>query len=219
MTEDQAAHDHESAVGIARYDDLVRPVADGHSDGFCKLIADRRSHAILGAHVLGEYSAETVQVVATAMAAGMSVEQLAEMQFAFLTFTGAVSMAAQKACRTISASGNSRPLGATSDPRNDPLGRWVTQLGDARPSSGASGTSSTSSRNSSAILAIEKSPGCMPSAAPGGLSGLIFTYFGSAGSDQTSRCFSVNHRLIFTMTHRYPSFPDLWGSCGACGPV
>ena len=74
-------------------------MADGHPDGFCKLIADRPSHAILGAHVLGEYSAETVQVVATAMSAGMSVEQLAEMQFAYPTFTEAVSMAAQKVCR------------------------------------------------------------------------------------------------------------------------
>ena len=101
MTEAQAAHDHDVAVGIARYDDLVRPVADGHPDGFCKLIADRHSHVILGAHVLGEYSAETVQVVATAMRAGMNVEQLAEMQFAFPTFTEAVSMAAQKVCRSI----------------------------------------------------------------------------------------------------------------------
>jgi pyruvate/2-oxoglutarate dehydrogenase complex dihydrolipoamide dehydrogenase (E3) component len=101
MTEDQATRDHDIAVGTARYDDLVRPVADGHPDGFCKLIADQHSHAILGAHVLGEYSAETVQVVATAMAAGMKVDQLAEMQFAFPTFTEAVSMAAQKACRAI----------------------------------------------------------------------------------------------------------------------
>ena len=101
LTEDQAAGDHDIAVGIARYDNLVRPVADGHPDGFCKLIADRHSHLILGAHVLGEYSAETVQVVATAMRAGMNVEQLAEMQFAYPTFTEAVSMAAQKVCRTI----------------------------------------------------------------------------------------------------------------------
>jgi hypothetical protein len=35
------------------------------------------------------------------MSAGMSVEQLAEIQFAFPTFTEAVSMAAQKACRAI----------------------------------------------------------------------------------------------------------------------
>ena len=101
MTEDQAAGEYDIAVGTAWYDDLVRPVADGHPDGFCKLIADRHSHAILGAHVLGEYSAETVQVVATAMRAGMNVERLAEMQFAFPTFTEAVSMAAQKVCRTI----------------------------------------------------------------------------------------------------------------------
>jgi len=101
MTEDQAASAHDIVVGIAQYDDLVRPVADGRPDGFCKLIADRHSEAILGAHVLGDYSAETVQVVATAMRAGMNVEQLAEMQFAFPTFTEAVSMAAQKACRAI----------------------------------------------------------------------------------------------------------------------
>ncbi len=80
-------------------------MADGRSDGFCKLIADRSSHAILGAHVLGEYSAETVQVVATAMRAGMNVEELAEMQFAFPTFTEAVSMAAQKVCRGIGIGG------------------------------------------------------------------------------------------------------------------
>ena len=101
LTESQAARDHDIAVGIVRYDDLLRAVADGHPDGFCKLIADRRSYRILGAHVLGNYSAEIVQVVATAMSAGMNVEQLAEMQFAFPTFTEAVSLAAQKVCRDI----------------------------------------------------------------------------------------------------------------------
>jgi hypothetical protein len=29
-----------TAPGIARYDDLLRPVADGRPDGFCKLIAE-----------------------------------------------------------------------------------------------------------------------------------------------------------------------------------
>ena len=101
LTENQAAGDHDIAVGIAWYHDLLRPVADGHPDGFCKLIVNRHSHTILGAHTLGEYSAETVQVVATAMRAGMNVEQLAEMQFAYPTFTEAVSMAAQKLCRDI----------------------------------------------------------------------------------------------------------------------
>jgi pyruvate/2-oxoglutarate dehydrogenase complex dihydrolipoamide dehydrogenase (E3) component len=101
LTETQAAQHHDIAVGIAHYDDLLRPVADGRPEGFCKLIADRRRRTVLGAHVLGEYSAETVQTIAAAMAAGMTVEQLAELQLAFPTFTEGVSMAAQKICRAI----------------------------------------------------------------------------------------------------------------------
>jgi pyruvate/2-oxoglutarate dehydrogenase complex dihydrolipoamide dehydrogenase (E3) component len=101
LTEAQAARQHDVVVGIARYDDLLRPVADGHPDGFCKLIADRQTRAILGAHVLGEYSAETVQTVAQCMAAGMTIEKVAELQLAFPTFTEAVCMAAQKICRTL----------------------------------------------------------------------------------------------------------------------
>jgi pyruvate/2-oxoglutarate dehydrogenase complex dihydrolipoamide dehydrogenase (E3) component len=101
LTEAEAARQHDVVVGIAYYHDLLRPVADGRSDGFCKLIADRREHTILGAHVLGEYSAETVQTVAACMAAGMTVEQVAELQLAFPTFTEGVSMAAQKICRSL----------------------------------------------------------------------------------------------------------------------
>ena len=101
LTEAQAAEGHDVVVGIARYDDLLRPVADGRPDGFCKLIADRGTRAILGAHVLGEYSAETVQTVAACMAGAMTIEQVAELQLAFPTFTEGVSMAAQKICRTL----------------------------------------------------------------------------------------------------------------------
>ena len=51
--------------------------------------------------MLGEYSAETVQTVAACMAAGMTVEQGAELQLAFPNFTEGVSMAAQKICRSL----------------------------------------------------------------------------------------------------------------------
>ena len=101
LTEPEAAAQHDVVVGLARYDDLLRPVADGRPEGFCKLIADRRTHLILGAHVLGEYSAETVQTVAACMVAGMTVERVAELQLAFPTFTEGVSMAAQKICRSL----------------------------------------------------------------------------------------------------------------------
>jgi pyruvate/2-oxoglutarate dehydrogenase complex dihydrolipoamide dehydrogenase (E3) component len=105
LTEPQAARQHDVVTGTAHYDDLLRPVADGRPDGFCKLIADRRDRTILGAHVVGEYSAETVQTVAAAMAAGMTVDQIAELQLAYPTFTEGVSMAAQKICRVLGIGG------------------------------------------------------------------------------------------------------------------
>ena len=48
--------------------------------------------------MLGKYSAETVQTVAACMAAGLTIDQVAELQLAFPTFTEAVCMAAQKIC-------------------------------------------------------------------------------------------------------------------------
>ena len=101
LTEADAARQHDIVVGIARYSDMLRPVADGRPDGFCKLIADRDSHRLLGGHVVGEYSAETVQTVAACMAAGLTTEQVAELQLAFPTFTEGVSMAAQIICHNL----------------------------------------------------------------------------------------------------------------------
>ena len=98
LTETEAARQHEIVVGLARYDDLLRPVADGRQEGFCKLIAHRQQKTILGGHVLGEYSAEIIQVIVACMTAGMTVDQVAELPFAFPTFTEGISMAAQKIC-------------------------------------------------------------------------------------------------------------------------
>jgi pyruvate/2-oxoglutarate dehydrogenase complex dihydrolipoamide dehydrogenase (E3) component len=101
LTEPEAARDHDIVTAIADYHDLLRPVADGRPDGFCKLIVDRADHTILGGHVLGEYSAEIIQVIATAMTANLTVEQVAAIPFAFPTFTEAVGMAAQMICRDL----------------------------------------------------------------------------------------------------------------------
>ena len=101
LTEPLAAHGHDIVTAIADYRDLLRPVADGRPDGFCKLIADRRDHTILGGHVMGEYSAEIIQVIATAMTANLTVEQVAAIPFAFPTFTEAVGMASQMICRDL----------------------------------------------------------------------------------------------------------------------
>jgi pyruvate/2-oxoglutarate dehydrogenase complex dihydrolipoamide dehydrogenase (E3) component len=101
LTEAQARERHECAVAVVSYADLVRPVVDAHPEGFCKLIVDARQRYILGAHVLGEYSVEVIQMVAACMAGGMRVEQLAELQLAYPTFTEAVGQAARKLVREL----------------------------------------------------------------------------------------------------------------------
>ena len=95
LTEEQARARYDCAVAVARYEDMLRPVADGQPEGFCKLIVDTTRRQILGAHVFGEYSAEVIQTIATCMAAGMRIEDVAELQFAFPTFTEGIRQAAQ----------------------------------------------------------------------------------------------------------------------------
>lgn len=101
MTEAQAREHYDVAIATVHYDELLRPVADGHPEGFCKLIVERRQRHILGAHVLGEYSVEVIQMVAACMAAGMRIEQLAELQLAYPTFTEAVGLAARRLVREL----------------------------------------------------------------------------------------------------------------------
>src|SRR5450755_48656 len=101
LTEAEARQQYDCAVAIVRYDNLVRPVVDAHPEGFCKLIVERRRRTILGAHVTGEYSVEIIQMVAACMAGGMRVEQVAELQLAYPTFTEAVGMAAQMVVREL----------------------------------------------------------------------------------------------------------------------
>ncbi|HEU4397328.1 MAG TPA: NAD(P)/FAD-dependent oxidoreductase [Actinomycetota bacterium] len=91
------------AVATVAYEDIDRAVLDGRTEGFCKLIAEHGSHRVVGAHVVGEQAVEVVQVAATAMAAGMRVEHLAEVDLAYPTFTAVVGLAARRLARELGA--------------------------------------------------------------------------------------------------------------------
>jgi pyruvate/2-oxoglutarate dehydrogenase complex dihydrolipoamide dehydrogenase (E3) component len=102
LTEEQArAVEQDCSVAIIPYTDLDRAVIDGHTEGFCKLIVSRGSRLILGAHVVGEQAVEIIQLVATAMAGDMRVEQLAEVELAYPTYTAIVGMAARQLLRDL----------------------------------------------------------------------------------------------------------------------
>ncbi len=95
---EQAAREAGQAIAVAQipYADLDRAVIDGWPEGLFKLIVSQDTHRILGAHAVGEQALEIVQLVATGLAADMWVEQLAEVELAYPTFTAIVGLAARK---------------------------------------------------------------------------------------------------------------------------
>lgn len=103
LTESQARAQHDCAVAMVPYTNLDRAVIDGHEEGFCKLIVAKDTRAIIGAHVVCEEAVEVVQIAAAGMAAGVRVEQLAQLELAYPTFTAIVGLAARQAVRLLDA--------------------------------------------------------------------------------------------------------------------
>ena len=101
LTEAQARKEYDVEVAVVPYNDLDRAVIDGHPVGMCKLIVSQQTHRILGAHVVGEQALEVVQIAAAGMAADMWVEQLAELQIAYPTFTSILGLAARRIVRQL----------------------------------------------------------------------------------------------------------------------
>jgi pyruvate/2-oxoglutarate dehydrogenase complex dihydrolipoamide dehydrogenase (E3) component len=84
------------AVAVVPYTDLDRAVIDDHAEGVCKLIASQENHRILGVHIVGENALEITQMVAGGMASDMWVEQLAELEIAYPTYTAILGLAARR---------------------------------------------------------------------------------------------------------------------------
>jgi pyruvate/2-oxoglutarate dehydrogenase complex dihydrolipoamide dehydrogenase (E3) component len=105
LTEAAARDAHDVVVATERFDSLPRPIIDGRPTGFCKLIADRKSHTILGCHIVGERAGELAQLAAVAMAGKMKVEQLALVPFTFPTYANALGRAAIRAVRQLGVPG------------------------------------------------------------------------------------------------------------------
>jgi len=96
LTEKQARQTGEIVSVLIPYRELDRAVIDDHTEGFCKLIVSAETHRILGAHVAGEQALEVIHLVAAGMTADMWIEQLAELEIAYPTFTSIVGIAARR---------------------------------------------------------------------------------------------------------------------------
>ncbi len=101
LSEAAARETHDVVVGTEGFDSMPRPIIDGRPTGFCKLVADRENHTILGCHIVGERAVELAQLAALAVASGMKVEQLALVPFSFPTYANALGRAAIRAARQL----------------------------------------------------------------------------------------------------------------------
>jgi pyruvate/2-oxoglutarate dehydrogenase complex dihydrolipoamide dehydrogenase (E3) component len=86
LTEAKARETHDVVATLVPFEAAVRPIIEGRTFGFCKLIADRASGRILGCHVVGERAVEIAQLAAVAIAADMRVDALARVAVSFPTY-------------------------------------------------------------------------------------------------------------------------------------
>ena len=101
LTEVKAREEHEVVVASLNFDSTTRTIIDGRTIGFCKLIADKKTRAILGCHVVGERAVEITQVAAVAMAGGMRVDDLAQVPLSFPTYAGVLGRVAANVTRQL----------------------------------------------------------------------------------------------------------------------
>jgi dihydrolipoamide dehydrogenase len=101
LTERKAREQHDVVTAVVGFDSATRTIIDGRTIGFCKLIVDRPTFKILGCHVVGERAVDITQVAAIAIAAGMRVDDLAQVPLSFPTYTAILGRAAASAARQL----------------------------------------------------------------------------------------------------------------------
>ena len=106
LTEEQARKKYDTLVSRASYAETTRPIIDGRTRGFCKLVIDRRTHQILGCHIVGERAVEVAQMAAIVMTAEMNVDTLARIPLSFPTYANVFGRAALRAIRELGISAN-----------------------------------------------------------------------------------------------------------------
>jgi mercuric reductase len=73
---------------------VPRAIAARDTRGLIKLIADERSRRLLGAHILAPEGADSIQTAALAIRQGLTVDDLADMIFPYLTTVEGLKLAA-----------------------------------------------------------------------------------------------------------------------------
>ncbi|WP_167561266.1 NAD(P)/FAD-dependent oxidoreductase [Bradyrhizobium sp. AS23.2] len=94
LTESKAREAYDIVTSIVHFEATTRTIIDGRKFGFCKLVVDRKACKVLGCHVIGERAVDIAEVAAIAIAAGMRVDDLAQIPLAYPTYAGILVRAA-----------------------------------------------------------------------------------------------------------------------------
>ena len=96
LTEAQArAAGHPVRTSVLSLDNVPRALAARDTRGLIKLVADGVTRKLLGAHILAPEGADSIQTAALVIRFGLSIDDLAEMIFPYLTTVEGLKLAAQ----------------------------------------------------------------------------------------------------------------------------
>lgn len=90
-----AAEGYDVKTSVFPLNQLPRALAARDTRGLIKLVADRSSDKFLGAHIIAPEGADTIQTAVLAIKHGLTVTNLAETVFPYLTTVEGLKMAAQ----------------------------------------------------------------------------------------------------------------------------
>lgn len=96
LTEAQARSAcHEVITSVLGLEHVPRALAARDTRGLIKLIADKNSKKLLGAHIIAPEGADSIQTAAMALKMGMTYDDLGAMIFPYLTTVEGLKLAAQ----------------------------------------------------------------------------------------------------------------------------
>ncbi|MBX9645917.1 MAG: mercury(II) reductase, partial [Xanthobacteraceae bacterium] len=96
LTEAQAVvAGHAVRTSVLSLDNLPRALAARDTRGLIKLVADGTTRKLLGAHILAPEGADSIQTAALAIRCGLTIDELSEMIFPYLTTVEGLKLAAQ----------------------------------------------------------------------------------------------------------------------------
>ena len=96
LTEAQArAAGHRVRTSVLSLENVPRALAARDTRGLIKLVADGATRKLLGAHILAPEGADSIQTAALAIRGGLSIDDLSEMIFPYLTTVEGLKLAAQ----------------------------------------------------------------------------------------------------------------------------